>query len=207
MMRGAFKPVAITLGVSSPLLLHFAILSDRPALAACLSALLGVAMLWQRLTPRLRIPLLGLALLACIWATLNETAALNFVYIAPVAIYMAVGAVFGRTLLPGREPLVCRIARLDRGEILPDDLASHARGVTWAWTLLLLALTIVSIGLSLFATPEVWSWFNNVWAFVLMASLFAGEYIFRLIRFRHYRHNNPIRVALLMARHAPELLR
>jgi uncharacterized membrane protein len=206
MMCGAFKPVAIALCVSSPVLLHFAILSDRPALAACLSALFAVAMLWQRLTPPLRVALLGIALLACLWAALSETAALNLVYIAPVAIYMAVGAVFGRTLLPGREPLVCRIARLDRGGTLPDDLAAHARAVTWAWTLLLIAFIVVSIALALFGTPETWSWFNNVWAFVLMASLFAGEYVFRLVRFRHYQHNNPLRVAMLMARHAPELL-
>ena len=65
----------------------------------------------------------------------------------------------------------------------------------------------MSIVLALFGTPEAWSWFNNVWAFVLMALLFVGEYIFRLFRFRHYRHNNPLRVAMVMARHAPELLR
>jgi len=206
-VRSVFKTTALALGIASPLLMHFAILGSHATLAACLTATLAILMLWPSVPARLRVGFLALALLVCLAATFSEAAALSLVYVAPVAVYVAVGALFGRTLMPGREPLVCRIARLDRGGELPDDLARYARGVTWAWTALLTAFTVVSIMLALFGTPQAWSWFNNVWAFVLMAALFAGEYGYRLIRFRHYPHSNPLRVALLMARNAPELLR
>lgn len=201
------KRMAVLLGLCSPLLLHLALLADRPALAAACTLLLALLALWSRVAPALRLPLLGLTVLICVGTALNDSAALGMVYIAPVAIYVAVGVVFGRTLLAGREPLVARIARLDRGGALPEDMVGYVRGVTWAWALLMVCLTVVSIALALYGTPQAWSWFNNVWALILIAVLFAGEYCFRLLRFRHHAHNSPLRVAYLMARNAPELLR
>jgi len=188
-------------------LLHLALLSDRPALAAACTLLVGLLVLWKRVATVLRWPLLGLALLICAAAALSDAAALGMVYVAPVVIYLCVGMLFGRTLVGEREPLVARIARLDRGDVLPDDLARHARGVTWAWTLLMAFLILTSVALALFGTPHAWSWFNNVWTFVLIGGLFLGEYAYRLLRFRHYPHNSPLHVARLMVRNAPELLR
>lgn len=201
------KPVVVALGLSSPFLLHLALLSDRPALAATLTVSLTLLVLWRRAAPALRWMLLVPMIAACAAAAFLPTAALWTVYAAPVLIYGGVGALFGRTLMAGRKPLVARIARLDRGGTLPDDLARYARGVTWAWTLLMALLATLSVSLAVYGTPQTWSWFNNVLALMLIAGLFLGEYAYRLLRFRHYPHNSPLHVARLMVRNAPQLLR
>ena len=201
------KPAAVALGVASPLVLHYTILGSHAVAAACMTALFALAVLWKSIAPAARWRLVLLTGLACVAAMSNNAAALGLVYAVPVALYLLIGTVFGRTLLPGREPLVCRIARLDRGGSLPGDLARYARAVTWLWTLVMGAFAAASLALAVYGTPPMWSWFNNVWMPAFTIVLFIGEYVFRLVRFRHYPHNNPLRVVTLMVRHAPELLR
>ena len=54
-------------------------------------------------------------------------------YAAPhAAIYLALLALFGRTLRPGHEPLITRFARRVHGT-LPPQLAAYTRRLTIAW--------------------------------------------------------------------------
>jgi uncharacterized membrane protein len=106
----------------------------------------------------------------------------------PVILNALVAACFGASLLPGREPLIAAFARLEQGQNLPPDLARHARAITWAWTLLLATIAAVALVLALRAEPEVWSLFTNVVSYALIAALLVGEYAYRRLRFRQYRH-------------------
>jgi len=105
----------------------------------------------------------------------------------PVLINGALSAVFAASLSAGRQPLIGVFASLEHGT-LPPDLARHARLITWCWALLLAAMAITSLALALWAPMKTWSLFVNVVSYLLVGILFTGEYVYRRVRFRHYRH-------------------
>lgn len=112
----------------------------------------------------------------------------------PLAVNLALCWLFGRTLAAGREPMIARFARLERGAELPADLARYARALTAAWTGFFFAMAAVSLSLALWGSVLAWSLFTNVINYALVALFFVGEYVVRRIRFRHYRHLSPIEV-------------
>jgi uncharacterized membrane protein len=111
-------------------------------------------------------------------------------FLPPVAINLALCWLFGRTLRAGREPLIARFAALEQGVLTPE-LAAYARRVTWAWTLLFALAALASAALALSGHRDAWSLFTNFLNYALVAALFLGEYAYRRLRFRAYRHLPP----------------
>ena len=93
-------------------------------------------------------------------------------------------ALFGASLWPGREPLVTRVIAHIRGP-LPDELIRYGRHVTIAWCCYFAAQLAVSATLLLTAPLTVWSFFINVLNLPLLFAMFAAEYAYRRVRFRH----------------------
>ena len=112
----------------------------------------------------------------------------------PLAVNLALCWLFGRTLAAGREPMIARFARLERGAELPPDLARYARALTAVWAGFFAAMAAVSLGLALWGSVLAWSLFTNVINYALVALFFVGEYAYRRVRFRHYRHPSPLEV-------------
>lgn len=108
-------------------------------------------------------------------------------FLPPPAISLFFCLLFGKTLLPGNEPLVTRIARFERGELSPE-LIAYTRRVTWVWTGFLLIVTLESILLAVFASVETWSLFANMLNYVFIGALFVAEYIYRINRFGRSGH-------------------
>lgn len=96
------------------------------------------------------------------------------------ALYLGLVVLFGRTLLPGREPLVTGLARRFE-DPLPLTVARYTRGVTWAWALFGAGQLAASAALLRFASPGTWSFFVNALEWPLIAAMFAGEYACRLV--------------------------
>lgn len=94
---------------------------------------------------------------------------------------LLVAAMFGGSLLPGREAVLVRVARLVHGEISPAH-ADYARRVTWAWFLFLCTLAGVSILLFFAAPLALWSLFANLLTLPLLASMLCAEYAYRALR-------------------------
>ena len=92
---------------------------------------------------------------------------------------------FGRTLLPGREPLISQISRHINGE-LREEVADYTRQVTIAWCLFFAMQVIVSLLLYLFAPVSAWSFFINVLNLPLLILMFAGEKLYRTLRFPNH---------------------
>ena len=182
------RRAVLLLAIAWPLSLHAAIVFAGPAwparvnaaagALAVLAGALAAASPGAALAATAAVALLGAALVLAPQALL---------FAPPVIINGALAAVFGASLRRGREPLIAAFARLEQGD-LPDDLARHVRPVTWCWTLLLGALAAAALALALWAPLEIWSLFANVLSYALIALLFAGEYLYRRVRFRHYRH-------------------
>src|SRR5690606_33016828 len=106
---------------------------------------------------------------------------------------------FGRTLRPGRVPLITRIAAAmeacEPAELAPR-LQHYTRRLTLAWAVLLGALALADGVLAMIAVPDgllvrlgqpplvsvsqqTWSWFANVLDCGIIGAFFIGEYLLR----------------------------
>ena len=103
------------------------------------------------------------------------------------AIYVALLGLFARTLRPGHEPLITRLARRVHGK-LPPQLRAYTRRLTAAWCVFFAAQIVASALLFRFASLSHWSLFVNVLNFPLLALMFIGEYAYRLMRHRDFPH-------------------
>lgn len=89
---------------------------------------------------------------------------------------------FGRTLLPGREPLISQISRRVNG-YLNHEVVAYTRHVTIAWSLYFIAQVVVSLSLYLFAPLAAWSFFINVLNLPLLIGMLVAEKSYRTWRF------------------------
>ena len=94
---------------------------------------------------------------------------------------------FARTLRPGREALITRLARRVHGD-LPPRMVTYTRRLTLAWCIFFAAQVAVSVLLFAFASVEAWSLFINVLNLPLVALMFVGEYCYKVVRYRDYPH-------------------
>jgi len=115
------------------------------------------------------------------------------VFVPPLAISLLLLWFFGRTLAPGREPLVTAIARFVRGGLDPE-VERYTRRVTWAWCGFFAANAAISAALAMLAPLEAWSLYTNVLATPLFALMFAAEYGYRRRRFPALEHVPPLRL-------------
>ena len=179
----------LLLACAWPLSLHAAVLFAAPPWPARVTAAamaLG-ALIWAVADPRPATAFLAAAIVALLGAAVLHAPQL-LLFAPPVVINVALAAFFGASLRGGREPLINLFARHEQGGHLPPDLERHARRVTWLWTLMLAAMAALALALAIFAPIELWSLFANVGIYLLIASLFIGEYLYRRLRFPHYRH-------------------
>jgi uncharacterized membrane protein len=114
-------------------------------------------------------------------------------YLPPIGINLALGWVFGRTLVRGRVPLVARFATVEQGE-LSTELKTYTRTLTWLWTLLFVAAALLSFALAMSGHRDAWSLFTNFINYLLVGALFLGEFVYRRLRFRNYRHHSPLQL-------------
>lgn len=127
---------------------------------------------------------LGTPVAVHLWLTSTRDPTLQLVLrggscLTHAALYLGLLALFGRTLLPGREPLVTTLARRFE-DPLPPVVARYTRGVTWAWALFAAFQLTASALLLCLASPATWSFFVNALEWPLIAAMFAGEYACRL---------------------------
>jgi uncharacterized membrane protein len=103
------------------------------------------------------------------------------------AMYLLLLWFFSRTLAPGNEPLITRLARRVHGS-LPPAMQSYTRRLTIAWCWFFGAQVAVSVFLGAFATVGAWSAFVNLLNLPLLALMFLVEYGYRVTRHRDFPH-------------------
>ena len=179
--------LGLCLFVAYPAVAHF----GRPAAAlALLASLAGyiAASVWIHHPSRWLLPPTVAAAVA--WASPPVEWML---FVPPIVINLGLAWLFGRTLVRGRVPLIARFAIMEQGT-LSDELVTYTRTLTWLWTLLFIAAAAVSLGLALSGHRDAWSLFTNFLNYVLVAALFLGEFVYRRLRFRNYRHHSPLQL-------------
>jgi len=95
----------------------------------------------------------------------------------PVLINAGLFGLFGWSLLHGM-PVIERIARLSE-PALPPHAVHYTRCVTKVWALFFLINGLTAAALTLWASRECWLLYNGLIAYMLMGTLFAGEWLVR----------------------------
>jgi len=202
------KGLLVALACACPLALHAAVLHGNPWLVALISAAIAANFVWLAARKALPWWLIAAAAVAALAAGLmDRQIAARLAFLPPILIYVFLCWAFARTLVPGREPLVTRIARLVREGELPGPLVLHTRRVTWLWAVALALMAAISLALARFAEPATWSFFTNILSYALLGALFVLEYLYRLVRYPEIRHDTPWRVAAGMVGRAAEVFR
>jgi uncharacterized membrane protein len=188
-------PLGVLLLVCYPLAVYFALAANRPGVAIALgvSSLALLAMATPRRWRLVAIALVTLVALAGFGAGLGA----QLTYLAPVIINLGLAAWFGVTLRAGREPMISRFARIERGTLQPD-LVTYTRQLTFVWTLFFVAMAAISAALAALPSPAPWAWFTSLGDWLCVAALFFGELVYRRKRFAHYPHASPMRVFALV---------
>jgi uncharacterized membrane protein len=195
----AVRWVAIAAGaIGYPVLAHYSAATSAatalPSLGVAVSLAPSLAILmwltWR--SPRRPAMLLLCAvvggLLWGFWGVLERN--FSWVYFLQHAgTYVMLASVFGVTLARGRQPLCTRFAEVVHGSLMPEEVR-YSRQVTLAWTLFLLAISLVSSALFFFASIEAWSVFANFLSFPLILLMFVVEYGIRLRKLPHQKKHS-----------------
>jgi len=108
-------------------------------------------------------------------------------FIPPVAINLAVAALFATTLRAGAIPLVEKLMRFEYGgDRPPAPVAHYARRLTRVWAVYFSGMALVCAVLALVAPLETWSLFANVLNYVFAIVLLFMQYLYRFWRYRQY---------------------
>ena len=184
---GAWRLLGLGLFVAYPAVAHFGRPAGALALLATLAAYIVASLYFRHPLRWLAPPATGIAVF---WAS---PPAEWLLFIPPVLVNGMLAWLFGRTLVRSRVPLIARFAVLEQGT-LSAELAAYTRTLTWLWTALFLAAAVLSLGLAVSGHRDAWSLFTNFVNYLLVAALFLGEFVYRRLRFRNYRHHSPLQL-------------
>ena len=174
--------------LAAPLAAHLALVMHRgAALASILVAVQAVIVTWIASSSipwrALRVCACGVIFLCVLFLSRFAGGDLLVASAVPHAIaYLGLLAIFAASLQPGREAVLTILARKARGP-LPATVVRYTRRVTWSWCWFFLAQLLASFLLLVFARPEVWSLFINLFNLPLIGVMFCAEYTYR--QWRH----------------------
>ena len=130
-------------------------------------------------------------------------------YAAPVLFPLMIAAGIGRSLLPGRTPVIERIMWHVNG--CPEELDGrhrrYARGATIYWCLVLVAMALMNGLLAIHADPVTWSWISNVASYAVPGLALLAEYAVRGRCLPRQGYRNLFDFLLRLVRLAPTLAR
>lgn len=179
--------LGLCLFVAYPAVTHFGTPALALALLAALAAYVASSLCLRHPLRWLAPPAAGIAVY---WAA---PPAEWLLFVPPILINLVLAWLFGRTLVRGRVPLIARFAIIEQGT-LSAELAAYTRTLTWLWTSLFIGAAALSLALALSGQRDAWSLFTNFLNYLLVAALFVGEFVYRRLRFRNYRHHSPLQL-------------
>jgi len=189
-MKTVLGAISALFILASPWVLYWTLSQHEVGLAAALligwvivrTIPIAIAARREQRIAALQLPAIALGF-ACIgWISNNGT----WLLVLPSATQVAFGVAFLRSL--SGTPLIEHFARMVKPELSPGELA-HCRRWTRIWGVYLIALAALGLALARWATLGVWTIYVGVVSYVLVATLFAIEYVIRKIRFRDYGRN------------------
>lgn len=196
--------------LSYALLAHYSNIGKAPPLLGALLALAPLLAVLATGLRRLRWRIVALPLLlACtllLWRLWDQIERhFDWIYLLQqCALYAALAATFGRTLLAGQTPLCSRWAALVHGP-LPTETLRYTRAVTWVWTAFFALVALATLLLYGLAPRSVWSLFVNFLILPAAVLLFAAEFLWRRRSLPNAQHAS-LRDMVQLFSQAPRLL-
>lgn len=191
-------------------LVHYSNLGKAPPMLGALLALAPLLLVFATGLRRLRWRVLALPLLAVcmlllwrLWPQIERH--FDWIYLCQqCALYAALAAAFGRTLLPGQVPLCTHWATLVHGP-LPTETLRYTRAVTWVWTVFFTLVAVATLVLYVLVRRSVWSLFVNFLVMPGVVLLFAAEFLWRR-RSLPNAHHASLRDMVQLLSQGPRLL-
>lgn len=171
------RRASLLLLIAYPCSVHFGVVTTHYGPAVIVLAIIAATLAGRRGNGFRLLPALAAALLVGVAAVVARD---DFAVVSwpPLLIYFGLALVFAASLLPGRQPLVTRIATLLDGE--PDArVRRYTRRVTAAWALFLALLGVISLWLACCGSRAAWSLFTNLLGYLLIFGFFLGEFLWR----------------------------
>lgn len=193
-------PVIFVLLVHTAALLAMPVLGVAALVAVCflkllINYLLGASGRWLVLWAVLG----GLMVLVLIAALAGMPGLAQIILLPPVLMNGLLLFIFGRTLLPGQEPLITRFSRLE-WDTVTDDLERYTRRLTTGWTVLFALTLVASILFAAYADLATWSWVVNLGGPAVCVVYFLSEHLYRNHRFGGSIPVSPLRTIRIMLR-------
>ncbi len=130
--------------------------------------------------------LLGVLVLGALVASIAGWSDLSaLVFLPPVVVNGGLLYLFAETLRPGREPIITRFRRMEKGSLTPE-LRRYTRRLTALWSAFFLAALGLSVALPFHGDWELWSWVVNFGCPAAAAAFFLGEHVYRAARPERY---------------------
>ena len=160
-----------------PIGVYFGMLYLEPwKIASLLFVLLGIRLLLSYSIKHWSSPLLLIGMLYCVFAIWsNEIITLRFY---PVIANAAMLMVFSWSLF-SPQSLIERLAKIQHPN-LPLEGIIYTRRVTQIWCIFFIFNGGIALITALWSSFEVWSLYNGLIAYILMGTLFLGEYLIRI---------------------------
>lgn len=213
--------------VCYPVLAMAGVLTHRQGFSLAACALLLTLLMSPALASRRALPwLLWLGTIGVMgWLWLHGMVGL-LLECVPIAVNLLLASLFGRTLRAANTPLIARFITAIEGpeRLAVPGVAAYARHLTWFWTVLTAMQALVLTVLLLCAEPggllgslgvaSPWpvpaglaQSYVHVGGYVLIASAFLLENVFRRWHLRHLPHPRIHELALRIAARWPQLVR
>ncbi|MCK9488678.1 MAG: hypothetical protein M0Q42_04660 [Xanthomonadales bacterium] len=199
--------IALVAAVVYLVLVHGATLTGSQGLHLAAVALLVVGLLVMLHGQRILQLLLILAVAGLIGFT--DDPGQWLLYAAPVLFPLMIAAGIGRSLLPGRMPVIERMMWHVNGcpEELDRQHRRYARGVTLYWCLVLVAMALMNGLLAIYADPVTWSWISNIASYAVPVLAMLAEYAVRSLCLPRQAYRNFFDFMIRLIRLGPTLAR
>ncbi len=162
------------LTLAYPLLVYLAMGRFEPRWMALLLFVLALLRALTTRQPLWGIAAAGAGLLALLATVFNQALPLK---LYPALVNAVMLVVFAGSLRFG-PPLVERLARLQEPS-LPDFAVAYTRRVTQVWCGFFVLNGGLALVTALWASDRTWALYNGLLAYVMMGTLFAGEWLVR----------------------------
>jgi len=182
MLRRKFFWIAIY-----PIIAHIGLWISQPRLAiGYLVVLILFILLFPPRFAQFKNIVIASLMLVCILLLAKYEHDYMLIYLPPILIPGALMIVFLQSWQEGNIPLITKFAMKMEGDI-SDDRKLYTRRVTQVWTLVFALMVFEAIGLAIWTSLEVWSWFTHVGNYVVIFLVLIVEFIYRQY---HFKKNN-----------------
>ena len=174
-MKRMLQVAVATLSIAYPFLIYWGLkLYDARVLVPLLLILLGLRWISSNKATERNIALASIVAVIVVSLAWDFTLSLKFY---PVVINLGFLVVFVSSLI-SPPTIIERFARIQNPELSPKAIA-YTRKVTWVWSMFFIVNGSIATFTALLASNEVWALYNGFIAYLLIATLFAGEWLVR----------------------------